>query len=94
MLKKLVFRFSNTFNGKNMKSHNWQKNPKNFLKQKICWLTNTITRKLLRSNQFTRDNKNTVGYMQTKYDDDDDDDDDDDELLLWYDCAESELRLS
>ena len=30
--------------------------------------------------------------MQTKYDDDDDDDDDD-ELLLWYDCAESELRL-
>ena len=32
--------------------------------------------------------------MQTKYDDDDDDDDDDDELLLWYDCAESELRLS
>ena len=31
--------------------------------------------------------------MQTKYDDDDDDDDDDDELLLWYDCAESELRL-
>ena len=28
--------------------------------------------------------------MQTKYDDDDDDDD---ELLLWYDCAESELRL-
>ena len=31
--------------------------------------------------------------MQTKYDDDDDDDDDD-ELLLWYDCAESELRLS
>ena len=29
--------------------------------------------------------------MQTKYDDDDDDDDD--ELLLWYDCAESELRL-
>ena len=32
--------------------------------------------------------------MQTKYDDDDDDDDDDDELLLSYDCAESELRLS
>ena len=31
--------------------------------------------------------------MQTKYDDDDDDDDDDG-LLLWYDCAESELRLS
>ena len=31
--------------------------------------------------------------MQTKYDDDDDDDDDD-ELLLSYDCAESELRLS
>ena len=33
--------------------------------------------------------------MQTKYDDDDDDDDDDedDEVLLWYDCAESELRL-
>ena len=32
--------------------------------------------------------------MQTKYDDDDDDDDDDEEeLLLWYDCAESELRL-
>ena len=30
--------------------------------------------------------------MQTKYDDDDDDDDD--ELLLSYDCAESELRLS
>ena len=29
--------------------------------------------------------------MQTKYDDDDDDDDD--ELLLWYDCAEFELRL-
>ena len=30
--------------------------------------------------------------MKTKYDDDYDDDDD--ELLLWYDCAESELRLS
>ena len=29
--------------------------------------------------------------MKTKYDDDYDDDD---ELLLWYDCAESELRLS
>ena len=29
--------------------------------------------------------------MKTKYDDDYDDDDD--ELLLWYDCAESELRL-